>query len=146
IHSGSFLDQHAVQSGIKLIMDQKPDMILFTGDLVNDKASEMDAFMSIFSQLKAPLGVYSTLGNHDYGDYIKWPQGNLTRAENLQRVIEIHAELGWKLLMNENVLIEKEGEKIAILGIENWSAKNRFPKHGRMDLAYQNVEDIPFKI
>ena len=146
IHSGSFLDHHAVQSGVQMIMDQKPDLIFFTGDLVNDKASEMDGFMSTFAQLKAPMGVYSTLGNHDYGDYVKWPQGNLTQEQNLQQVMDVHAKLGWRLLMNENVILEKDGEKIAILGVENWSAKNRFPKHGKMNLAYENTENIPFKI
>jgi predicted MPP superfamily phosphohydrolase len=92
------------------------------------------------------LGVYSILGNHDYGDYVRWPIGGLSKEENLQRLISVHDELGWKLLLNEHVVIEKDGDRIALLGVENWSAKSNFPKRGRMDLAYRGAEEIPFKI
>ena len=146
IHSGSFTDKKAVQHGIEKIMAQEADIILFTGDLVNDRATEMEEYMEVFSQLKAPLGVYSTLGNHDYGDYVHWPADGISKEQNLENLKEVHTKLGWRLLMNEHVAIEKGGEEIALLGIENWSAKARFPKHGRMDLAHPGTEKYPFKI
>lgn len=146
IHSGSFTDKKAVFQGVKKIMEQQADIILFTGDLVNDLATEMNDYMDIFNQLKAPMGVYSCLGNHDYGDYVSWPVNGISKAQNLENLKEVHAALGWRLLMNEHIVLEKNGEQIALLGIENWSAKRNFPKHGRMDLAYAGTERYPFKI
>ncbi|MBI3883013.1 MAG: metallophosphoesterase [Sphingobacteriales bacterium] len=146
IHSGSFMDKKAVQHGVDEILQQKPDIILFTGDLVNDKATEMAAYMDVFNQLKAPMGVYSCLGNHDYGDYVTWPVNGVSKTQNLENLKAIHAKLGWRLLMNEHVALERNGDKIALLGIENWSAKANFPKHGRMDLAYPGSQKYPFKI
>ena len=146
IHSGSFMDKKAVQHGVDMMLKENADLILFTGDLVNDKATEMDNYMDVFNKLKAPMGVYSTLGNHDYGDYVQWPINGISKEQNLINLQKIHAELGWKLLMNEHVALERNGEEIALIGIENWSAKARFPKHGRMDLAYPGAEKYPFKI
>ncbi len=146
IHSGSLQDKKAVSAGIKKILDEKPDVILFTGDLVNDRASEMDELRDVFSQLKAPMGVYSTLGNHDYGDYVQWPIAGVTKEQNLENLKAVHAGMGWRLLMNEHVALEKNGESIALIGIENWSAKARFPKHGKMNEAYAGTEKYPFKI
>ena len=145
IHSGSFNDIAAVSKGVDMILQQKPDLILFTGDLVNDRATEMKPYMHVFNRLKAPLGVYSSLGNHDYGDYVSWPNPE-AKAANLQSLKEVHAELGWRLLMNEHVILEKAGERIALLGIENWGAKGRFPKYGKMHEAHPGTENIPFKI
>ena len=145
IHSGSFNDIAAVSKGVDMILQQKPDLILFTGDLVNDRAPEMKPYMHVFNRLKAPLGVYSSLGNHDYGDYVSWPNPE-AKAANLQSLKEVHAELGWRLLMNEHVILEKAGERIALLGIENWGAKGRFPKYGKMHEAHPGTENIPFKI
>ena len=146
IHSGSFTDKKAVQHGVDKIMKEQADIILFTGDLVNDRAAEMEEYMEIFNQLKAPMGVYSTFGNHDYGDYVRWPYNGISKEQNLEDLKKVHAGLGWRLLMNEHVILEKDGEEIALLGIENWSNKARFPKHGRMDLAYPGTEKYPFKI
>jgi predicted MPP superfamily phosphohydrolase len=146
IHSGSFTDKKAVLHGVNEILNEKPDVILFTGDLVNDRASEMEDYMDVFNKLKAPMGVYSTLGNHDYGDYASWPSNGITKEQNLENLKNVHAELGWKLLMNEHVVLEKNNEQIALIGIENWSNKARFPKHGRMDLAYPGAEKYSFKI
>ena len=146
IHSGSFMNKAAVEKGIEMIQQQAADIILFTGDIVNDRATEMDDYKDIFAQLSAPMGVYSTLGNHDYGDYAQWPINGVSKEQNLENVKKIHADMGWKLMMNEHKLFEKDGEKIALLGIENWSNKARFPKHGRMDLAYAGTQEIPFKI
>ena len=146
IHSGSFLNKEAVAHGVDQILNEKADIILFTGDLVNDKATEMKDYMDVFSRLKAPMGVFSTLGNHDYGDYVQWPTDGITKEQNLENLKKVHAELGWRLLMNEHVVLEKNNEQIALLGIENWSSKARFPKHGRMDLAHPGTEKYPFKI
>jgi predicted MPP superfamily phosphohydrolase len=146
IHSGSFTDKQAVLHGVNEILKEKADIILFTGDLVNDRATEMDDYLDVFSLLKAPMGVYSTLGNHDYGDYVNWPDNGITKEQNLENLKKVHAQLGWKLLMNEHVALERNGEQIALIGIENWSNKARFPKHGRMDLAYPGAEKYPFKI
>jgi len=146
IHSGSFTNKKAVLKGVQMILDEKADIILFTGDLVNDKATEMKDYMDVFGLLKAPMGVYSTLGNHDYGDYVTWPSDGISKEQNLENVKKVHAALGWRLLMNEHVVLEKNGSEIALLGVENWSAKARFPKHGRMDLAYPGSEKYPFKI
>lgn len=145
IHSGSFNDEQAVQRGIDKILKEKPDLILFTGDLVNDRHTEMTDYISHFSKLNAPMGVFSTLGNHDYGDYVRWesPEAKVTNLENLKKV---HATMGWRLLMNEHVVLEKDGETIALLGIENWSAKGNFPKYGKMSEAYTGSEKHPFKI
>ena len=146
IHSGSFLDKKAVDHGVDQILNEKPDIILFTGDLVNDRATEMKEYMDVFSRLKAPMGVFSTLGNHDYGDYVQWPSEGVSKAQNLEDLKKVHANLGWRLLMNEHVVLEREGEQIALIGIENWSAKARFPKHGKMDQAHAGTEKYPFKI
>ncbi len=146
IHSGSFTDKNAVQHGVNEILNEKADIILFTGDLVNDRAAEMNDYMDIFSKLKAPMGVYSTLGNHDYGDYVSWPDNGISKEQNLENIKRVHEQLGWKLLMNEHVVLEKNNAQIALIGIENWSNKARFPKHGRMDLAYPGAEKYPFKI
>lgn len=145
IHSGSFTDKTAVENGVKMVLDHKPDLILFTGDLVNDKADEMHDYMDVFNNFNAPLGVYSTLGNHDYGDYISWPSEEAKKA-NLERLKDIHGQLGWRLLMNEHVVIEKDNQQIALLGIENWSAFGNFPKYGKMHEAYPGTEKYPFKI
>jgi hypothetical protein len=146
IHSGSFLDKKAVEHGIQEILNEKADIILFTGDLVNDRATEMHPFMDVFSRLKAPMGVYSTLGNHDYGDYVQWPSDGISKEQNLENLKKVHADMGWRLLMNEHVVLEKGEDKIALLGIENWSAKGRFPKHGKMHEAHAGTADYPFKI
>ncbi len=145
IHSGSFQNKTAVNHGVDMILKENADLILFTGDLVNDRATEMQDYMDVFDRLKAPLGVYSTLGNHDYGDYVAWPTKE-EKIQNLEALKKVHKDLGWRLLMNEHVLLEKGGSQIALLGIENWGAKGRFPKYGKMKEAYPGTEKIPFKI
>lgn len=145
IHAGSLSDKQAVQRGVDKVMKEKPDLILFTGDLVNDVAGEMKDYTDIFSQLKAPMGVFSTLGNHDYGDYSWWETPELKNA-NLENLKQLQRNMGWRLLMNEHVALEKGGEQIALIGIENWSAKPRFPKHGKLNEAYAGTEKYPFKI
>jgi predicted MPP superfamily phosphohydrolase len=145
IHSGSFNDKKAVMKGVSRIMKEKPDLILFTGDLVNSVADEMEDYMDVFNKLEAPLGVYSTLGNHDYGDYASW-DNEADKTANLEKLKQIHATLGWRLLMNEHVELARGMDKIALLGIENWSAKARFPKYGDMKQAHAGTSVYPFKI
>jgi predicted MPP superfamily phosphohydrolase len=145
IHSGSFTDKLAVQKGVEMVIREKADIILFTGDLVNDMAVEMNDYIEMFSKLRAPMGVFSTLGNHDYGDYAWW-ETKEAKELNLEHLKQIHGRMGWRLLMNEHVVLQRNGEEIALLGVENWSAKARFPKHGKMNLAYPGSEKYPFKI
>jgi predicted MPP superfamily phosphohydrolase len=145
VHSGSFTNKDAVLKGIEMIMAQKPDLIVFTGDLVNNTAEEMVDYMDVFSRLKAPMGVYSVLGNHDYGDYAQWDKPE-TKTANLQTLKNIHQQLGWRLLINEHVVLEKNAANIALIGVENWSAKARFPKYGDMKKAHAGTEAYPFKI
>jgi len=145
IHSGSFTNKKGVERGVQLIMKQRPDLVLFTGDLVNDRASEMQDYMEVFRRIEAPLGVYSTLGNHDYGDYIAW-ESREAKKENLEYLKGVHKQLGWRLLMNENVALERDGQEISLVGIENWSAKGSFPKYGKMAEAYAGTDKYPFKI
>jgi uncharacterized protein len=147
IHSGSFDNHEAVRHGVDMIMRENADLILFTGDLVNNKAEEIVPYKDIFSKLHAPMGVYSTLGNHDYGDYIEWLSPE-AKHHNLETLKQHHAEMGWKLMMNEHVIFEREQQKIALIGIENWSNMARFPKHGNMKQAVAGLEgqDVPVKI
>jgi predicted MPP superfamily phosphohydrolase len=144
IHTGSFFNRKAVSRGIDLFMSEKPDVVFFTGDLVNDVAKEVADYKDIFSHVKAPLGVYSTLGNHDYGDYKGWSSPEL-KKKNLADLIKVHQEMGWDILMNENRTLKVDGEEIAILGIENWGA-GRFSKYGKLDEAYKGTEDKPVKL
>lgn len=146
IHSGSFDRHEAVARGIKLVMQERADVIFFTGDLVNNKAEEVKPYVDIFSTLSAPLGVYSILGNHDYGDYVEWPSSK-AKTDNLDDLKATHAAMGWKLLINEHVLLQRGQDSIAVLGIENWSAKANFPKYGDLKRAYEGLgQHVPFKI
>ncbi|KAA9041130.1 metallophosphoesterase [Ginsengibacter hankyongi] len=146
VHSGSFTNKEAVKHGIEKIMAQNADLVIFSGDLVNDKTIEMKDYMDAFNKIKAPMGVYSTFGNHDYGDYVSWPQDGITKAQNLKNLMQVHKDLGWRLMMDEHVALEKNGEQIALIGVQNWSAKARFPKYGDMAKAYAGTEKYPFKI
>jgi predicted MPP superfamily phosphohydrolase len=145
IHSGSFYNKKAVLGGIETLLGQKPDVIFFTGDLVNKRSDEMYGYQDLFSKLKAPLGVFSVLGNHDYGDYYDWPS-DAAKRKNLKDLVTTHKNMGWDLLLNENRRLKVNGEEIGILGIENWGALSRFPKYGRMEEAIKNTDDLPVKL
>lgn len=146
IHSGSFFDKDAVKKGIDLIMAQKADLIFFTGDMVNNKADEVKDYLDIFSAIKAPVGVFSTLGNHDYGDYVSnWPSEEAKR-KNLEQLCQAHGELGWRLLRNEHEVISLQGHKLGILGVENWGDRGRFQKYGDVSAAKQGMEEVPVKL
>ncbi len=145
VHSGSFYNKKAVVGGVEMLLGQKPDVIFFTGDLVNKRSDEMYGYQDIFSKVKAPLGVFSILGNHDYGDYYDWP--NLAaKRKNLNDLIITHKNMGWDLLLNENRRLKVGGEEIGILGVENWGQLTRFPKYGRMEQAVKNTDDLPVKL
>ncbi|MDB5022779.1 MAG: metallophosphoesterase [Mucilaginibacter sp.] len=145
IHSGSFYNKRAVAGGVEMLLNEKPDFIFFTGDLVNSRTNEMYGYQDIFSKIKAPLGVYSSLGNHDYGDYANWPN-KAAKQKNLDDLIATHKNMGWDLLMNTNRRLKVGGEEIGILGVENWGSLSRFPKRGRLDLAVKNTDDLPVKL
>lgn len=145
IHSGSFFNKVAVKGGVEMLLREKPDVVFFTGDLVNNEASEMRDYQDIFAKVKAPLGVYSTLGNHDYGDYVIWASPEAKR-KNLEDLKATHKLMGWNLLMNESQYLTQNGDKIAILGIENWSAKGRFPKYGNLAKAHENTDEASVRI
>ncbi|MBS1630282.1 MAG: metallophosphoesterase [Bacteroidetes bacterium] len=146
IHSGSFDNQEAVLRGVQKGMAEAPDLIVFTGDLVNNHSEEILPYLDIFSQLRAPMGVYSTLGNHDYGDYVPWPSPE-AKAANLERLKSYHARMGWKMLNNEHVVFTHPDGSLALLGVENWSAKPQFPKHGDLAAASRGLpEDVAVQI
>ncbi len=145
IHSGSFYNKRAVNLGIDLLLSLKADILFFTGDLVNDRTSEMKDYQDIFSRLKAPLGVFSILGNHDYGDYVSWSDA-AAKKKNLDDLKAVHRHMGYDLLLNEHRKIKIENQEIAVLGIENWGALSHFPKYGRVDLALKGAENVPVKL
>jgi uncharacterized protein len=145
IHSGSFISTTHIEEAIKIVLEQKADLIFFTGDLVNNEATETAPFIEILSRVKAPMGVYSVLGNHDYGDYIAW-DSKAAKAKNLEDLKNIHAQLGWKLMMNEHVALKRGDAEIALLGIENWGGNLNFPKYGDMKKAHAGTENYPVKL
>ncbi len=140
LHTGSFDNKTQVEHGVELINSLKSDMILFTGDLVNNKASEAEPWIDVFGKCSAPMGKFSVLGNHDYGDYIPWDSPE-EKNNNLSRLKSIHGEMGFKLLLNENVNIHKNGESISICGVENWG-KPPFVQYGDLDKALNNTHDF----
>jgi len=144
IHSGSFSDARGVQKGLDLVNAQNSDLLLFTGDLVNHMATEMDPWIPAFTKLSAPYGKYSVLGNHDYGDYIRW-ETKAAKDANLVRLKEVHGEIGFKLLLNEAVTIQRQGQNVALIGVENWG-KGGFHKYGDLKTATTAVPDHAFKI
>ncbi len=144
IHAGSFSSEKGVNKGIDLVNAQHSDLILFTGDLVNNKATEMDPWIPAFSRLAAPYGKYSVLGNHDYGDYAQW-DSEADKHANLNRLKNVHKEIGFRLLLNEAIEIESCGQSIALIGVENWG-KGGFHKYGDLVKAAEKIGDDQFKI
>lgn len=144
IHSGSFDNEAKIRYAIDLINQQKSNIITFTGDMVNNLASEMLPWKALFKTLHAPEGLFSVLGNHDYGDYSSWDSPQ-SKAQNLQLLKEIQAEIGFELLLNEHRYLEKEGQRIALIGVENWG-HGRFSKYGDLEKALKNTAENDFKI
>jgi len=145
VHSGSFYNKKAVLGGIEMLLGQKPDAIFFTGDLVNNVANEMRDYQDIFAKLKADHGIFSTLGNHDYGDYYYGKEDSPAKRKNLQDLIDTHKVMGWDLLMDENRTLKVGNEEIAIVGVQNWGT-GRFPKKGDINKALVGTEDKSVKL
>lgn len=145
IHSGSFIKKEPLVKAVKLINDLKSDFVFFTGDLVNNLASEAKDYVDIFGKIKAKEGVFSVTGNHDYGDYSRW-ENKADKEQNFEDFKEVHKSMGWNLLLNDHQVIEKDGEKLAIIGVENWSANPRFRRYGDLKKAYQGCEDCSVKL
>lgn len=144
IHSGSFDSEGAIRHGIELVNNEQPDLICFTGDLVNNDSREIEPFMEDFKKLNAKHGIYSTLGNHDYGDYKSWESPE-AKEKNMELLHQYQEEMGFKLLNNENAIIEKNGQRIGIYGVENWGNRP-FPQRGDIDAALKGAEDVSFKV
>ena len=143
IHSGSFTNKEKISYAVDLVNQQKSDIILFTGDLVNNFAYEMDNWIDVFKKLKAPFGKYSVLGNHDYGDYSTW-KNDEDKSDNFKAIKELHPKIGFDLLLNEHRYIQKDGQKIALVGVENWGKS--FNKAGDLGKASQGIKQDDFKI
>lgn len=144
IHAGSFWNKTAVKGGVEMMMKEKPDVIFFTGDLVNNESSEVKEYVPVFEKLKAPLGVFSITGNHDYGDYKTWTSQE-EKLRNFKDLVQAHKIMGYDILMNEHRFLEQGGEKIAIIGNENWGA-GRFSKYGKLDAACKGTEEAAVKL
>ncbi|MBK9290515.1 MAG: metallophosphoesterase [Bacteroidetes bacterium] len=145
LHLGSWSSVDALEEAVDDILSARPDAIVFTGDLVNYTSSEADRFVDVLSRLKAPHGVYAVLGNHDYGDYVSWPDAE-AKAKNMQHLLDIYRKAGWNLLRNEAAILTRGEARMAIVGVENWSANARFPRKGELDAALRETETIETKI
>jgi predicted MPP superfamily phosphohydrolase len=145
LHTGSFPGPEPLQKAVDLINQQAADLVFFTGDLVNNIASEVAMHQPALSQIQAPDGVYSILGNHDYGDYVSW-ESRQAKISNLDRLKQAHGQMGWRLLLNETASIQRNGERLAVIGVENWSTRMNFPKYGDLAKAYAGAAGAPFKI
>lgn len=143
IHSGSFTNREKIKYGVDLINEQQSDLLLFTGDIVNNKADEMDDWIDVFDKLVAKEGKYAILGNHDYGDYMDWKSPQ-EKVDNFEKVKNIHKKIGFDLLLDEHRYIEKNGERIALLGVENWG--KGFNQAGDLEKASAGVQKDDFKI
>ncbi len=150
IHSGSFDDKKKIEYAIDLINEQQSDLFLFTGDIVNNSASEMKPWIDTFKKIKAPYGKMSVMGNHDYGIYRKFSENDeeneQLREKNIQELYGVHDKLGFDLLLNENRQILKNGQSINIIGVENWGASPHFPKKGNLKKAAENIKDKEFNV
>ncbi len=145
LHLGNFINKKGFISNIvEQVNKLNPDLIVFTGDLVNNRGNELDAYMDILSQLHARDGVFSVLGNHDYGDYVRWKNRDAKR-DNLNQLIKKQNSMGWKMLNNASQYIYKGNDSIAVIGVENWG-EPPFPQYGDLRKAYPNLTDETFKI
>ncbi len=146
IHSGSFTNRDAVYRGIQMIKDENPDLVFFTGDIVNSKTDELYDWQNIFAEIKAPMGVFSVYGNHDYGDYVSTWKNDEEKAQNLADLAKAHKDMGWNLLRNEHITLTKNNQRIGIIGVENWGDRGRFQKYGDVEKATKNMPDVPIKL
>ncbi|MGZ5242996.1 MAG: metallophosphoesterase [Bacteroidia bacterium] len=145
LHVGSFINTTPLERAIKLMNAEMADVVFFTGDLVNNKTEEVNPFMETLKKIRSKNGIFSILGNHDYGDYVQWDSPEAKR-KNMEDFYMANKELGWKLLRNENIFLEKQGEKIAVAGVENWGHRAHFPKYGDLNKAYKGLPENTFTI
>ncbi|MBI9036763.1 MAG: metallophosphoesterase [Bacteroidales bacterium] len=145
LHLGSWAIKEPLQEAVDLINEQNPDLVFFTGDLVNFTSDEAFRFENILRNVKSKYGVFSILGNHDYGNYSHWSSKE-AKQENMKQIFQFYKDINWKLLLDTNYILEINNEKIAIIGVENWGAHARFPKYGDINQALRGVEDIPTKL
>ncbi len=144
-HLGSFNARfHIFDRAVRMINELEPDLIFFTGDLVNNFSSELDGWRDTFKQLSARMGKYSVLGNHDYGDYSRW-ETPAEKKENFEEIKDFHRQINFRLLLNESASVEIKNEQIAIVGVENWGDPP-LKQYADLQKAYTPVKDIPFKI
>lgn len=143
-HCGSFDNKEKLAYGINMINQQHPDIILFTGDMVNNIAKEILPWKKLISSLNAPYGKYAVLGNHDYGDYVRWDTDE-EKKENLKQLISHLEDMGFKVLLNNAIKINKKESSISLIGVENWGS-GKFKKNGDLDLALKDVDPADFKI
>lgn len=145
LHLGSWSAKGELETAVNRINELSPDVVFFTGDLVNYKTDEAFEFEGVLSKLKAEYGVFATLGNHDYGDYTRWSSPE-AKMRNMTDLFDFYRRIGWKLLKNNHAIIEKQGGKIAIIGVENWGAIARFPQYGDIEKAKSGSESANLKI
>jgi predicted MPP superfamily phosphohydrolase len=145
IHSGSFLYPEEVNKAVDIINAQDADLVLFTGDLVNNTADEVIPLLPVLKKIKAKYGVFSVLGNHDYGDYVSW-ESTEKKQDNLNQLKQYHKEMGWSLLTNEHSIVKINGKEVGIIGVENYSTHMRFPKYGKLKESYAGVENTDLKL
>lgn len=145
LHLGTWKSEKPLEEAVKRIQALHPDMILFTGDLVNYTTKEAFRFEKVLRQLKAPMGIYCTLGNHDYGNYVNWPS-KAAKQRNMNQLYALYKRMGWKLLNNRHVKFTRGNQQIALVGVENWGAHPRFPKRGDLKKAAYGLEPDIFKL
>ena len=144
VHSGSFDNTDKINYAIDLVNEQNSDLLLFTGDIVNTDAKEMHPWIDTFNRIKKhEFGKFSVLGNHDYGEYVTWPS-EVAKENNFKAIKNLYSQIGFTLMLNEHTFIEKDGAKIALVGVENWG--NNFKKAGDINKASQGLNQNDFKI
>jgi predicted MPP superfamily phosphohydrolase len=146
LHTGSFNgNTEPMERAVAMINAQKADLIVMTGDLVNNVAEEVEPHIAALAGITSELPIFSILGNHDYGDYVQWPS-QAAKRENLQRLAQNHAKIGWKLLLDESHTIRRGADEMAVLGVQNWSSHPQFPKHGKLAQTHAASGNAPFKL
>lgn len=145
LHLGTWTSARPLEEAIKMINSLKGDIVIFSGDLVNFATKEAFKFEEVLKKVSAPMGVYCTLGNHDYGDYVSWPTA-AAKKQNLNQLFALYKRIGWKLMNNRHVKLERDGSEIALIGVENWGSHARFPKRGDIKKATNGLDDNIFKL
>jgi len=145
IHLGSWACPEKLRDAVEIINSENPDIVFFTGDLLNFTSYEAYDFANILKEINAPLGIFAIMGNHDYGDYVAWPS-DAAKKKNLDYLHETYKYLGWKLLLNEHVIIHRGHDSIAVIGVENWGGTQRFPKLGNLAKATKGIENTAVQL